>query len=35
MDRVDAIVREEGAQLRLNHDFIQTAAIAHAPSFFE
>ncbi|WGF88238.1 N-acyl homoserine lactonase family protein [Marinivivus vitaminiproducens] len=35
MDRVDAIVREEGAQLWLNHDIVQTATIPHAPSYFD
>jgi len=35
MERVDAIVREEGAQLWLNHDIVQTATIRHAPSYFD
>jgi N-acyl homoserine lactone hydrolase len=35
MERVDFIVREEGAQLWLNHDFVQTATIPHAPSYFD
>lgn len=35
MDRVAAIVRDEGAQLWLNHDTEQTATIPHAPSFFD
>ena len=34
MDRVDALVREEGAQLWLNHDIVQTATIPHAPASF-
>ncbi len=35
MERVDAIVREEGAQLWLNHDFAQTATIPHAPAYLD
>jgi N-acyl homoserine lactone hydrolase len=35
MERVDAIVHDEGAQLWLNHDLVQTATIPHAPSYFE
>lgn len=35
MERVDAIVRDEGAQLWLNHDIVQTATIPHAPSYFD
>jgi N-acyl homoserine lactone hydrolase len=35
MERVDATVRDEGARLWLNHDFVQTAAIPHAPSYFD
>lgn len=35
MDRVEAIVRAEKAQLWLNHDFAQTAALPHAPAFFD
>ncbi len=35
MERVDAIVREERAQLWLNHDIVQTATIPHAPSFVD
>ncbi len=35
MERVDAAVRAEGAQLWLNHDTVQTATIPHAPSFLE
>jgi len=35
MDRVDAIVKAEGAQLWLNHDFAQSATIPRAPQWFE
>ncbi|MDQ0393414.1 N-acyl homoserine lactonase family protein [Labrys monachus] len=35
MERVDAIVRREGAQLWLNHDVVQTATIPHAPAYFD
>jgi N-acyl homoserine lactone hydrolase len=35
MDRVAAIVREEHASLWINHDTAQSAAIAHAPKYFE
>jgi glyoxylase-like metal-dependent hydrolase (beta-lactamase superfamily II) len=35
MTRVAAIVREEKAQLWLNHDTVQTATLPHAPAFFE
>lgn len=35
MARVAAIVRDHGARLWLNHDREQSAAIAHAPSYFE
>jgi hypothetical protein len=34
MKRVDATVRDEGAQLWLNH-LVQTATIRHAPSYFD
>jgi N-acyl homoserine lactone hydrolase len=35
MAKVDAIVREEKAQLWLNHDTVQTATIPHAPAYFD
>lgn len=35
MERVDAIVRDERAQLWLNHDSVQTATIPHGPSYFD
>ena len=35
MDKVDAIVKAEHAQLWINHDAAQNAGIAHAPQFFE
>lgn len=35
MERVDAIVRDEGAQLWLNHDIVQTATFPHAPAHFD
>jgi N-acyl homoserine lactone hydrolase len=35
MERVDAIVRDERAQLWINHDIVQTATIPHAPSYFD
>jgi N-acyl homoserine lactone hydrolase len=35
MERVDALIREEGAQLWLNHDFAQTSTIPHAPAYFD
>jgi N-acyl homoserine lactone hydrolase len=35
MDRIAAIVREEGAQFWINHDTAQSATIAHAPAYFE
>jgi N-acyl homoserine lactone hydrolase len=35
MERIDAIVRNEKAQLWLNHDTEQSAAIPHAPSHFD
>jgi N-acyl homoserine lactone hydrolase len=35
MDKIDAIVKAEHAQLWINHDFAQSATIAHAPQFFE
>ncbi len=35
MERVDAVVREETAQLWLNHDIVQSATIPHAPAYFD
>ena len=35
MERIEAVVRGEGAQLWLNHDIVQTATIPHAPSYFD
>jgi glyoxylase-like metal-dependent hydrolase (beta-lactamase superfamily II) len=35
MERVDAVVREEHAQLWLNHDTVQSATIPHAPAYFD
>ena len=35
MERVVALVRDEAAQLWLNHDTAQSATIAHAPAFFD
>jgi N-acyl homoserine lactone hydrolase len=35
MARVDTIVREESAQLWINHDIVQSATIPHAPSYFD
>ena len=35
MGEVDAVVCDEGAQLWLSHDFVQTATIQHAPSYFD
>jgi N-acyl homoserine lactone hydrolase len=35
MERVDTIVRDESAQLWINHDIVQTATIPHAPSYFD
>ena len=35
MDRIEAIVRDQGAQLWLNHDIVQTATIPHAPAFHD
>jgi N-acyl homoserine lactone hydrolase len=35
MERVDAVVREERAQLWLNHDIVQSATIPHAPAYFD
>ena len=35
MDKVDAIVKAERAQLWINHDAKQSATIAHAPRFIE
>jgi N-acyl homoserine lactone hydrolase len=34
-ERVDAIVRDQGAHLWPNHDVVQTATISHAPSYFD
>jgi N-acyl homoserine lactone hydrolase len=34
MRRIDPIVRDEKAQLWINHDSLQTATIAHSPSYF-
>jgi N-acyl homoserine lactone hydrolase len=35
MERIAAIVRDETAQLWINHDSAQTAAIPHAPAYFD
>lgn len=35
MERIEAIVRAEKAQLWLNHDIVQTATLPHAPSSFD
>ena len=35
MDKVDAVVKAEHAQLWINHDSKQSATIAHAPQFIE
>ncbi len=35
MDRVDAIVKSEHAQLWINHDSEQTATIKHAPEYYD
>jgi len=35
MEKVEAIVHAEGAQLWLNHDLSQSAAIPHAPRWIE
>ncbi len=35
MERVDAIVSDESAQLWLNHDIVQTATLPHLPSYFD
>jgi N-acyl homoserine lactone hydrolase len=35
MERVDVVVREERAQLWLNHDTVQSATIPHAPAYFD
>lgn len=35
MERVDAILRDQGAQFWINHDFVQTATIPHAPAYFD
>lgn len=33
MDKVDAIVKAEGAELWINHDWEQSQAIPHAPEW--
>jgi N-acyl homoserine lactone hydrolase len=35
MDKIDALVKAEHAQLWINHDAAQTATIAHAPKFYD
>jgi hypothetical protein len=35
MERIEAVVGNEGARLWLNHDIVQTATIPHAPSYFD
>jgi len=35
MDRIDAIVKSEHAQLWINHDSKQSATISHAPKYYE
>jgi glyoxylase-like metal-dependent hydrolase (beta-lactamase superfamily II) len=35
MERVDALVQEERAQLWLNHDIVQSATIPHAPAYLD
>ena len=35
MKKVEVILRNENAQLWLNHDIVQTGTIPHSPSFFE
>ena len=35
MDKMEAIVRAEGALLWLNHDVAQNATIPHAAAFFD
>jgi glyoxylase-like metal-dependent hydrolase (beta-lactamase superfamily II) len=35
MDKLDAIVKSEGAQLWINHDVKQSATIMHAPKYYE
>jgi len=35
MDRVDAVVKSEHAQLWINHDSKQTATLVHAPQFYD
>jgi N-acyl homoserine lactone hydrolase len=35
MDKVDAIVQSEHAQLWINHDFAQTSTIDHAPKYYD
>lgn len=35
MDRVDALVKAEHAQLWINHDSAQSATLVHAPGFYE
>jgi hypothetical protein len=34
-ERVDAIVRDQGAHLWAHHDVVQTATISHVPSYFD
>ncbi len=35
MERVEALVEAEGAQLWLNHDIVQSATLPHLPAFFD
>ncbi|WP_368911477.1 N-acyl homoserine lactonase family protein [Taklimakanibacter deserti] len=35
MDKIDGIIRSEGAQLWINHDTVQCATIPHAPQWVE
>ncbi|ANF57595.1 N-acyl homoserine lactonase family protein [Halotalea alkalilenta] len=35
MEKVDALLRAEGAKLWINHDIAQSATLAHAPSWIE
>ncbi len=35
MDKVDAIIKAQGAQLWLNHDYEQNKTIPHAPMWIE
>lgn len=35
MEKIELIVRNEGAKLWLNHDIVQTATIPHAPAHFD